>query len=143
MRIKRIYDNLIKVHHKYLKASNKNEFLATLPTYQKFQEIMEDVDNLEIEEIGMQGPDDPYFFVQNDDPKFESAKKIRVTEIVDNENYAILMFFLKKGASLPLHDHEDMIIYSKVLTGEIKYRAMDKIDINSYSKNTKSLFQYY
>ena len=143
MKVKRICDNLIKLHYKYLKVSEKNEFLTKLPRHGRFRAIMEDVDSLTPEELGIRDPNDPYYFIPNYDKDYDTAAKIRATDILDTEDYAILIFFLKKGASLPLHDHEDMIIYSKVLTGRIRYRAMDKIDIKYNNKDHSSVLSCY
>ena len=54
------------------------------------------------------------------------------------------MFFLKKGSGLPLHDHEDMAVFTRVLSGNIKYRAMDKVVLKAdMETNSLDTFMYY
>ena len=38
------------------------------------------------------------------------------------------MFFIKKGMTMPLHDHPNMSVYFKLMFGKLKYTSFDKVD---------------
>ena len=39
-----------------------------------------------------------------------------------------MLFFIKKGMEMPLHDHPNMSVYFKLMFGKLKYTAYDKIE---------------
>ena len=43
----------------------------------------------------------------------------RVT-IEGNEDYRLVLFFIKKGTKMPLHDHPNMAVYFKLMFGKQK-----------------------
>eukprot|EP01134_Creolimax_fragrantissima_P003168 CFRG3168T1 len=45
--------------------------------------------------------------------------------VVSHRNYTIGIFYLKKGEIIPLHDHPEMTVLSKVLYGRLRVRSMD------------------
>ena len=48
--------------------------------------------------------------------------------IEGNEDYRLVMFFIKKGQEMPLHDHPNMSVYFKLMFGKLSYHSYDKID---------------
>jgi hypothetical protein len=52
----------------------------------------------------------------------------------DISHYSIGLFFFPKGSILPFHDHLNMIVYSKVLTGSLQITSYDRM--NEEDKNT-------
>ena len=106
--------------------------------------MSEQLNDLSLEELGIDGEDDPYYFrPERVGGRGRPSPKITATHIVDTDDYAILLFFLKKGSGLPLHDHEDMHLYTRVLTGQIKYRAMDKISCRKVKTTSLDTFMLY
>ena len=45
--------------------------------------------------------------------------------IVENEEYAIAAFLLKQGAKIPLHDHPNMTVLSRVVCGSLQVTSFD------------------
>ena len=48
--------------------------------------------------------------------------------IEGSEDYRLVLFFIKKGMKMPLHDHPNMSVYFKLLFGKLNMTAYDKID---------------
>ena len=47
---------------------------------------------------------------------------------IDSEDYRLVLFFIKKGTRMPLHDHPNMSVFFRLVFGNLSYRAYDKID---------------
>lgn len=45
-----------------------------------------------------------------------------------NDDYRLVLFFIKKGQVMPLHDHPNMSVYFKLMFGKLSYHSYDKID---------------
>jgi len=45
-----------------------------------------------------------------------------------SEDYRLVLFFIKKGTRMPLHDHPNMSVFFRLLFGKLEYRAYDKLD---------------
>ena len=61
------------------------------------------------------------------DPHHFQGKLNRVT-IEGNEDYRLVLFFIKKGTVMPLHDHPNMSVYFKLMFGKLDYHVFDKVD---------------
>jgi quercetin dioxygenase-like cupin family protein len=72
------------------------------------------------EQIGVTGPNDPYHF---DGP----LNRITITGN-NSEDYRLVLFFIKKGTRMPLHDHPNMSVYFRLLFGELNYTGYDKVE---------------
>ena len=70
------------------------------------------------QQLGITGQEDPYHFQSNLN---------RVT-IAGNEDYRIVMFFIKKGTRMPLHDHPNMSVFFRLMFGRLRYVSFDKLD---------------
>ena len=55
------------------------------------------------------------------------ASSILYTDVRDSEEYTICIFILPAGTRLPLHDHPNMVVLSKVLWGEMQVAAYDRV----------------
>ena len=76
--------------------------------------------NLTPEQLGCTGNEDPYYFQGNLN---------RVTITGENcEDFRLVLFFIKKGTRMPLHDHPNMSVFFRLVFGELKYHGYDKID---------------
>ena len=76
------------------------------------------MNSIDINQIGCEGAGDPYHFQTNLN---------RVT-IEGNDDYRLVLFFIKKGTVMPLHDHPNMSVYFKLMFGKLSYNSFDKID---------------
>eukprot|EP00353_Schmidingerella_taraikaensis_P007346 CAMPEP_0185584262 /NCGR_PEP_ID=MMETSP0434-20130131/31145_1 /TAXON_ID=626734 ORGANISM="Favella taraikaensis, Strain Fe Narragansett Bay" /NCGR_SAMPLE_ID=MMETSP0434 /ASSEMBLY_ACC=CAM_ASM_000379 /LENGTH=204 /DNA_ID=CAMNT_0028203901 /DNA_START=185 /DNA_END=799 /DNA_ORIENTATION=- len=47
---------------------------------------------------------------------------------IDSEDYRLVLFFIKKGTRMPLHDHPNMSVFFRLVFGKLNYRAYDKVD---------------
>ena len=52
----------------------------------------------------------------------------RVNVDVEGEDYKLVLFYIKKGTVMPLHDHPNMSVFFRLVFGNLGYRAYDKID---------------
>ena len=44
-----------------------------------------------------------------------------MTTIEGNDDYRLVMFFIKKGTVMPIHDHPNMSVYFKLMFGKLNY----------------------
>ena len=72
------------------------------------------------EDLGVEGSDDPYHFSEN-------LNKITIDTSDDND-YRLVLFFIKKGTTMPLHDHPNMSVFFRLVMGNLQYHAYDKVD---------------
>ena len=61
--------------------------------------------------------------------------------IEGNEDYRLVLFFIKKGTVMPIHDHPNMSVYFKLMFGKLNYLTYDKID-EKYKYNQLSEDEY-
>ena len=47
---------------------------------------------------------------------------------IDSEDYRLVLFFIKKGTRMPLHDHPNMSVFFRLVFGNLHYHAYDKAD---------------
>ena len=64
-----------------------------------------------------------------------ATESILYTEVAASDKYTMCMFTLPAGAKLPLHDHPDMTVFSKVLWGEMQ--VSPHLAPTPYTLNTK------
>jgi hypothetical protein len=67
---------------------------------------------------GENAAEDPYHFQEN----------LNKVTIEGNEDYRLVLFFIKKGQVMPLHDHPNMSVYFKLMFGKLKCYSYDKVD---------------
>jgi quercetin dioxygenase-like cupin family protein len=85
------------------------------------QKIIAQMNSINLEEVGVRGTssaEDDYHFQAN----------LNKVTIEGNEDYRLVMFFIKKGQEMPLHDHPNMSVYFKLMFGKLSYNSYDKID---------------
>jgi quercetin dioxygenase-like cupin family protein len=52
-----------------------------------------------------------------------------------SDDYRLVLFFIKKGSKMHLHDHPNMSVFFKLLFGGLNYSGYDKLDDNfKYNK---------
>lgn len=47
---------------------------------------------------------------------------------LNSEDYRLVLFFIKKGTRMPLHDHPNMSVFFRLVFGKLNYRSYDKLD---------------
>lgn len=99
-------------------AMNTRDFLDYSLTDPMCQKIIKQMNSMNLDQIGCEGASDPYHF---------QTKLNRVT-IEGNEDYRLVLFFIKKGTQMPLHDHPNMSVFFKLMFGKLSYHSYDKVD---------------
>lgn len=61
--------------------------------------------------------------------------------IEGNDDYRLVLFFIKKGTIMPIHDHPNMSVYFKLMFGSLKYTQYDKV-ADKYRYNQFSNDEY-
>ena len=62
--------------------------------------------------------------------------------IEGSEDYRLVLFFVKKGTVMPLHDHPNMCVFFRMLFGKLSYKSFDKVD-DKFRYNRFSLDEYH
>lgn len=102
------------------RASCSRTFLNTTVSDPVCQRIVKQMSEITPEMLGVTGDSDPYYF---------KGDLNRVTITGENsEDYRLVLFFIKKGTRMPLHDHPNMAVFFRLLFGELKYHGYDKLD---------------
>ena len=47
----------------------------------------------------------------------------------DSPYYSMGIFYMPKGTMIPLHDHANLMVFSKILYGKLEIISYDKVDI--------------
>jgi cysteamine dioxygenase len=129
--MKSIINQVRDLSVKTMRCNNKVEFLDSCgrdPSCLKLIQKMIDVD---LNKLGIDHESDPYYF---------RSPLNRVT-IEGNEDYRLVLFFIKKGTRMPLHDHPNMTVFFKLMFGQLNYRSYDKVE-NKFKYNDFSNDEY-
>jgi hypothetical protein len=89
------------------------------------------MNSMNLNQLGIEGPDDAKYF----------QKQLNRITIEGSEDYRLVLFFIKKGARMPLHDHPNMCVFFRMLFGKLNYKSYDKID-EKFKYNQFSLDEY-
>ena len=92
------------------------------------------MNQVNIESLGISGTSqctDDYHFKKN----------LNKVTIEGNDDYRLVLFFIKKGQVMPIHDHPNMSVYFKLLFGKMDYISYDKLD-SKYQYNQFSNDEY-
>lgn len=120
-----------------VKARNVNhkvDFLDNSLKDATCQKIIKTMQSIPLKELGIDGTDH-----HEDDYHFQSPLN-RVT-IEANDDYRLVLFFIKKGQEMPLHDHPNMSVYFKLMFGKLSYYSYDKLD-SKFQYNQFSYDEY-
>lgn len=85
------------------------------------QKIIQKMDSIRIEDLGISGTDSAT-------DKYHFQEKLNRVVIDGNEDYRLVLFFIKKGTRMPLHDHPNMSVYFKLMFGNLNMTLYDKLD---------------
>ena len=61
-------------------------------------------------------------------PELSYRRDVRFYHLYEDNDVTIGMFVLGKGASIPLHDHPNMAVLSRVLFGQLHVRSYDYLE---------------
>jgi len=79
------------------------------------------MNTIDLKSMGVSGESaaaDPYHFQNN----------LNKVTIEGNDDYRLVLFFIKKGQHMPLHDHPNMSVYFKLMFGSLKFYSFDKVE---------------
>lgn len=117
--MRKLIDNAKNLSLHASKATCYRSFLNSTMTDPACQSLVNQMDSISLDQLGITGADDPHYF---------QGKLNRVTIDGESEDYRLVLFFIKKGTRMPLHDHPNMSVFFKLMFGGLSYRAYDKID---------------
>lgn len=115
------------------RASCSRSFLNNTTSDPVCQAIVSDMNKINADMIGCTSESDPYYF---------DGPLNRVTIDGATEDYRLVLFFIKKGTTMPLHDHPNMSVFFRLMFGELKYHGYDKVD-EKYKYNDMSSDEYW
>ena len=72
------------------------------------------MNNIDLKSLGITGEN-------SEADNYHFQKKLNRVTIEGNEDYRLVMFFIKKGTVMPLHDHPNMSVYFKLMFGKLNY----------------------
>jgi hypothetical protein len=70
------------------------------------------MNSVDIRDLGVNGTD------SNSD-NYHFQKRLNRVTIEGNDDYRLVLFFIKKGTQMPLHDHPNMSVYFKLMFGKL------------------------
>jgi quercetin dioxygenase-like cupin family protein len=92
------------------------------------------MNSVDIRDLGISGTD------SNSD-KYHFQKDLNRVTIEGNDDYRLVLFFIKKGTVMPLHDHPNMSVYFKLMFGRLNMTIYDK-NTSKYRYNDFSNDEY-
>lgn len=75
--------------------------------------------------------------------KSQTGERIHFQAVYEYADFELSLFILPKGAKLPLHDHPNMVVISKVLQGSLRIKSYDWAEqpkVTVKNDNTTSLY---
>lgn len=107
-----------------LKASRSachRSFLNGTITDPSCQSMVQRMQSITPQELGVECEGEcPYHFEGN-------LNRVTIDGL-DSEDYRLVLFFIKKGTRMPLHDHPNMSVFFRLVFGQLHYHSYDKLD---------------
>jgi cysteamine dioxygenase len=100
---------------------------GTVPCPADVQKLCHILDGMKPEDVGLSR--DLLFF--NPNAEIEGTPKVTSATIYRCENFELCLFFLPATAVIPLHNHPEMTVFSKLLIGTMHIKAYDWVDPRS------------
>ena len=99
------------------------------------QSIINRMNDVNLKDLGITG-------TNSDTDSYHFKEKLNKITIEGNEDYRLVLFFIKKGTTMPLHDHPNMSVYFKLLFGKLNMSSYDKVT-DKFKYNEFSNDEYY
>jgi PCO_ADO len=115
--IQRVYDSLSSI-------TDIDESMRLSTNCPFIKDCLEAMNEVELKDLGID-----LEYVQN-------AKESVCMDIVNSADFDIQLFIIPAGKQLPLHDHPNMVVLSKVVAGDLTVRSFSLDISNSASKES-------
>ena len=112
--MKSLVNNVKNMSLKSVKTGNCVDFLDHSLQEPMCQKIIQTMNSIDLKSLGISGES-----AQKDSYHFQ--KKLNRVTIEGNDDYRLVMFFIKKGTVMPIHDHPNMSVYFKLMFGKLNY----------------------
>ena len=117
------------------KATCKRTFFNSTMIDPGCQNMVSKMNAIRLEDLGcIDGQNCDYHWQHN-------LNRVTIDESADND-YRLVLFFIKKGTVMPLHDHPNMSVFFRLVTGNLQYRAYDKVE-DKYKYNDFACAEYW
>jgi hypothetical protein len=93
------------------------------------------MNSIDIRDLGISG-------TNAETDKYHYQENLNRVTVDGNDDYRLVLFFIKKGTKMPLHDHPNMSVYFKLMFGKLSYVSYDKVD-PKFRHNDFSLDEYW
>lgn len=108
----------------YLNLTQNPHFVSVVDLLQNVsQELIEDNNKIKFDSI------------------FKFGKNVFLP-ISENEEFNVGIFLIPKGSEIPLHDHPQMLVISKILTGRLNFVSIDFADNRIQMEFPKKLYNF-
>ncbi|GFP91791.1 2-aminoethanethiol dioxygenase [Phtheirospermum japonicum] len=108
---------------------------STVPCAADVQKLCHIIDNMIPEDVGLSM--DLQFFKPNSQTK--GTPRVTSATIYKCENFELCIFFLPANAAIPLHNHPEMTVFSKLLLGTMHIKAYDWAESDNHSMSPSKL----
>src|SRR5438477_47655 len=107
--MKALIESVKKMSLRYKQAPHTISFLDNACEDPRFQRMIKQMNGLSLNQLGINGSDDPYHF----------EKDLNKIIIEGTEDYRLVLFFIKKGTKMPIHDHPNMCVFFRLMFGRL------------------------
>ena len=119
--IQNIYENLKNIN-------NMKEIIKTPLQCNNIVQCLQLMNSVTLTDLGL------------NNKNLENVNRSFCMHIVETNNFHVSIFIIPKNSKLPLHDHPNMSVLSKVIKGTLKMKSYNIIEKNIEMKSGKKMF---